>query len=186
MELINEDSEDFHNEVEKVKVRVPGHFSETRFATYSSVVIDKFLNNYPLYYKLMNREQKDKLDSIDNVPFVFSCGSLCDVYAVLGSLSNAVQKPNIPSWEIETILKTHIGTLEKMANSLDPSKLKTSSIISDSSIFPTLASMAQEISEKHEYKNCPLLTKLHSVHSTRSKTSAEESHCEDVDDALLA
>lgn len=174
----NDDDDDelfeFRSEIEKVKVRVPGHFLETRFATYSSVVIDKWLNNYPLYYNILNDKQEDNLHKIDNAPFVFSCGGLC-AYAVVGSMSNAVQKPNIPCWEIDTILETHLNILKEMADILDPSKLKVASI-SESTVLPTLESMTKEIVEKHEYKGVPLLTKVHSIHSTRSATLLEASN----------
>lgn len=183
LEIDEEDEEDFYQEIEKVKVRVPGHFSETRFATYSAVVIEKWLNNYPLYYRIMNREQKDDLDRIDNAPFVFTCGGLYDAYTVVGSMSNAAQKPNIPCWEIDTIIQTHLKILEEMADILDPSKIKVTSI-SNSTVLPTLAAMTKEVVEKHEYKNCPLLTKVHYVRSTRSTKSVEASHCEEVEEAL--
>lgn len=179
----DEDQEFYSDETEKVKVRVPGHFSETRFATYSSVVIDKFLNNYPLYYTIMNRQQSDTLDRIDNASFVFSCGGLSDAYSVVGNLSNAVQKPNIPCWEIDTIVETHLNILQEMADSLDPSKIKVESI-SNSTDFPTLASMTKQAVEKHEYKGCPLLTKVHSVLSTRATTSEESSHCDNIEATL--
>lgn len=77
------DEEVFYTEIEKVKARVPGHFSDTRFATYSFVVLDKWLNNYPLYYRLMNKNLDDNLDRINNVSFVFSSGGLRDVYIQL-------------------------------------------------------------------------------------------------------
>lgn len=123
------------------------------------------------------------MDRIDNAPFVFSCGGLCDVYSVVANLSNAVQKPNIPCWEIDTIVATHLNILKEMDDSLDPSKLKVESI-SNCTVFPTLASMTKEVLEKHEYKGCPILTKVHTVHSTRATKSKESSHCENVEAAL--
>lgn len=131
----------------------------------------------------MNREKKDELDKINNAPFVFSCGALCDAYSVIGNMSNAVQKPNIPCWEIDTILETHLNVLKKMDESLDPSKLNVVSIC-DSLVFPTLASMTKEVTEKHVYKGCPLLIKEQLLHSTRSSTSKESSHCDNVEAAL--
>src|ERR1700761_1701405 len=160
-------------------VRVPGHFSDTRFATYSSIVMDKWLNNYQYYYKILNRNMDDILNKINNAPFIFSCGGLRDAYSVLGSMPNAFQKPNIPSWEVSSIYETHLNTLKNM-ETLDPPKL---SILS---IFPTIGSMAKEISKYHEYQGCPLLVKLQPVQSTRAQTSRDDSLCNNVEDALHA
>lgn len=75
---------------------MPGHFSETRFATYSSVVIDKWLNNY---YKIMNRKQDDNLDKTA-LPHSYLHVAVC-------------VKPNIPSWEVSNIFEAHINALKK-------------------------------------------------------------------------
>lgn len=50
--------------------------SDIRFATSSSTVIDKWLKNYQLYNKVMNRKQNGDLDRIDHAPFSFSCDRL--------------------------------------------------------------------------------------------------------------
>lgn len=191
-ELLQEAALEFNNEekdegclANTSSLRMPGHFSETRFATYSSAVIDKWLNNYSYYYKVMNKNKDDKLDKIDNAPFIFSCGGLRDTYSVLGNMSNAFQKSNIPSWEVSSIYETHINVFNKMEESLDPTNLSISSI-SDSTILPTLGAMAQEVSSSHEYQGCPLLNKLIPLQSTRSQMSRSDSLCNNVEDALQA
>lgn len=78
----------------KETARPPGHYSDTRFATYSCD--KKLFHNYKYYYRLMNKEQDDDVDRIDNAPFLFSSAGLSDVYETIGKASNAVQKHDIP------------------------------------------------------------------------------------------
>lgn len=162
------------------KVRVPGHFSDTRFATYSHEVIRKFLHNYEFYYRHLNKEQEDKLDQMDNAPFLFSCAALSDVYEVIGKTSNAVQKSGIPSWEVSSVLKTYINTLEKMSENLNDVKIDSL----DKELFPTLSSIVTEVTKKGEYDSCPIFTKKHVVHNTRRSTVAAESNCNEFEHSL--
>lgn len=67
------------NDTESANVRAPGHFSETRFATYSANVLETFLHNCPYYYTRLNKEKDGELDNIDNAPFLLSCAGLSDV-----------------------------------------------------------------------------------------------------------
>lgn len=54
---------------------------------------------------------------------------VCDLYSVIGNLSNAVQKPNIPCWEIDTIVETHLKILSEMDDSLDPSRAVSRGVV---------------------------------------------------------
>lgn len=171
-------------ETEKEKIRTPGHFSETRFATHSSEVFRKWINNYKFYYSMLNNEADDELTNIDNAPFVFSCAGLSDIYEVIGAFSNALQKPDIPPWEVSAIQETYISTLEKMKNNIQPSNSKTDIDSLDETLLPTLSSAFKEVSLKGEYKSCPIVSKKHSIHITRNRAIAEESVCTGYDDAL--
>lgn len=131
---------------------------------------------------MLNKDEDDELTNIDNAPFTFSCAGLSDIYEVIGKLSNAVQKPNIPPWEVSTIIETYSNALQKMANNIEPSDLKTDTL--SETLFPTLSSMVKEVSEKGKYNTCPILFKKHSAHSTRCRAHAEESVCVGYDDAL--
>lgn len=180
--LLEEAESEITDETGTVKARAPGHFSETRFATNSYKVLQNWIHNYRFYYRRLNAEKDDELRNIDNAPFVFSCAGLNDVYEMIGALSNALQKPDIPPWEISTIQKTYISTLEKMTNNIEPSNFKTDCL--DETLFPTLSSAFKEVLETGEYKHCAILHKKSSVQNTRNRTLAEESLCASYDDAL--
>lgn len=181
----NYDNEYSYQESEKStkKLRAPGHFSDTRFGTYSSEVIRKWPNNYEYYYRLMNREQKDELDTIDNATFLFTCGPLSDIYEIIGKTSNAVQKPGMTSWEVSSTIETYLSTLEKMMGE----NLKDTKVSSlDKKIFPTVSSMVTEITSKSSYDNCPIFVRKYVVHSTRRSAQAKDTDCDDFEDALKA
>lgn len=76
-----------------------------------------------------------------------------DFYEMIGALSNALQKPDSPPWEVSTIQNTYIRTLEKMTNNIEPSKFK-------------------DVSETGEYKSCTILIKKDSVQGTRQSVLA--------------
>lgn len=139
------------------KVRTPGHFSDTRFATYSSDVLKKWLHNYKFYYRRLNKEADDELLNIDNASFMLSCAGLSDIYEVIGKLSNAVQKPDIPPWDSDSL---------------------------SDSLFPVLSNMFKQVSEKGEYETCPIFVRKISVHGTRRRNIAEDSVCVGYDDSL--
>lgn len=61
---------------------------------------------------------KDELDTIDDAPFLFSCGALSDIYEIIGKTSNAVQKLGMISWEVSNTIETYSSTLEKIAENL--------------------------------------------------------------------
>lgn len=94
----------------------------------------------------------NNLDKIDNAPFIFSCGALSDVYEVVGKLSNAVQKPGIPSWEVSSLFETYTNTLEKMSGNLKNVKIDSL----DKELFPTMSSMVKNVWEMGEYDSCPI------------------------------
>lgn len=180
LNMDDERYDDSESTIRQKKVRAPGHFSDTRFATYSSEVIRKFLHNYEFYYRHLNEEQDDKLDKMDNAPFLFSCAALSDVYEVIGKTSNAVQKPGIPSWEVSSMFTTYVDTLKKMSANLDGVKIDSL----NKELFPVLSSVVTKVSEMGEYDSCPIFAKKYVVHSTRRSTAAVESNCNEYEDSL--
>lgn len=163
----------------KERARTPGHFSETRFATYSSEVLKKWLHNYKYYYRMMNREQNDKNDKIDNAPFLFSCAGLNDVYEIVGKLSNAIQKHDVTVWEISTIIETYTSTLNQMAENVISSE-------PDENLFPCLSKIFKEVSETGEFASCPILTKKYTSHGTRGHFRKPQASTESYEEALKA
>lgn len=113
---------------------------------------------------------------------MFTCAGLNDIYEVLGKFSNAVQKPNIPPWEVSSIVETYTNALEKMSDNITPSRISTDSL--NKSLFPTFSDVVNQVSERGEFENCPILHKKIAVHSTRRRNHAEEFNCEEYSEAL--
>lgn len=161
----------------KKKFKAPRHFSNTRFATYSSKVLKTFIDNYEIYYKHMNRRQIDELDNINNAPFLFTIGALDSIYEVIGAASNAVQKPDITPWEIKQLLDTYINTLGKMSLALNNNTF-------NKDLFPTLCNMYDELKLKGEFKSCAILDNKFNLQRTRLAQESDESNCHNYDDSL--
>lgn len=163
------------------QIKAPRHFSNTRFATYSSEVIKTFINNYEAYYKLLNNKQKDELNNINNAPFLFTIAALDSVYRIIAKASNAIQKPDMPSWEVYETLDIYLSTLEDMANCL----ITTERIENvNKALFPTLFSIIAEVSENGEFSECPILDSKHNTHRTRNFESHADTTCLDYSHAF--
>lgn len=162
------------------KARVPCHFSDTRFATYSADVLRKWHNNYQFYYRILNRRQDDNLDKIDNAHFVFTSGALIDAYTVIGDMSNALQKPTLTHWEVQGISSHYTNKLHEMIGEIDSwlsggsdSNNEKLQMAKSSTVFPTLSNILTEVDAKGEFKGCAVLAKKHVVQGTRGQLAED-------------
>lgn len=105
----------------------------------------------------MNQKQKDELDNINNAPFLFTLGALDSTYEVVGGASNAVQKPDIPPWEVKRTLNTYIDTLDDIASHLKQHELTIENL--DKDLFPTLHAMANEVKKRVNTSPVPYWTR---------------------------
>lgn len=166
----------------KKKFKAPRHFSNTRFATYSSKVLKTFIDNFDVYYKHMSIKQMDDLDTINNASFLFTIGALDSVYQIIGSASNAVQKPDVSPWEIKQLLDTYMNALQQIAAHLDQESFNSENISMD--LLPTLHQMSKSVFEIGEFNSCAILSKKYNVQRTRNSELTEESNCDHYTDSL--
>ncbi len=135
------------------KARVLGHFSVTRFATYSAIVLQKFMHNYEFYYKILNSKQDDDLDKVDNANFVFALGALIDTFDVTGKLSNAIQKPGLPHWVVKNICKGYLEKLNDIASVLRKDDLFQNCNM-ESLSCPQLSKIVKDVTASGEFQGC--------------------------------
>jgi len=154
-----------------MKARVPGHFSDTRFATFSSIVLQKFLHNYKLYYHILANRHDKVWEKMNNASFLFSLCALVDVYNVIGSLSNALQKPAMAHWEIKSVYIKYIDKLHLMQNALaDYESTINFEIFENCEYFTTLCKTFRCVKDTGEYEGCLVSVKEKVAHLTRGTT----------------
>jgi hypothetical protein len=137
--------------VEGERIRTPGHFSDTRFDTYSAEVIKKWFNNYPNYYRHLNRLASGDLDRINNAPFLLIAAELCDIYGEMAIISKQFQNPETTPWQLQQNYEVGMYELQQKLASLDDTKLELSQLKTN---MPKLYEVYHNISTSGEYRNC--------------------------------
>ena len=99
-----------------IKLAPAGHFSDTRFATYSSEVLKGFLKNYTSYYARLNADKNADLDLMNNARFVLGVAAMADVYKDIGLWSQGVQKVELAPWDIASIIKRKMEKIENLGH----------------------------------------------------------------------
>lgn len=100
--------------------RTPRPFSKTRWASYAVQVYNGFRQNYARIYDFYNDSGSDKLDTINNVPFIVQFTALNDIFSQSSAFSKTLQLNDLFSWEKDKVVAKFLNTLDNMAMMLEP------------------------------------------------------------------
>jgi len=161
-ELLEEAEED-------ERIRKPGHFSDTRFATHSSVVIDKFFNNYKQYYGILKRKktvrEEELFNKMSEIEFFYTCAGLADIYSEIAIMSKEFQNPHTTPWLQKHAVEDGIYELNEKLHVThgDPADLEVFDYQKFKLNYPKLSEVYEGVRDYGEFKESPIYNNVHDI-----------------------